>query len=156
MSETGRLAYINRSSGGVPKLHVPSARITLDGIEGDQHADTRHHGGPDRAICLFSLEHILALREEGHPIYPGSTGENLTLTGVSWESMIPGATLDIGEARLMVTSFTTPCRTIRESFTDHHISRISAKVHAGWSRVYAKVLHQGCVKVGDGITVVSS
>lgn len=52
MTEGGRLAYINRSPGGVPKLHVPTALITLCGVEGDQQADTRHHGGRDRPWCF--------------------------------------------------------------------------------------------------------
>jgi MOSC domain-containing protein YiiM len=146
--------YINTSSGGVPKLHVGTADITVGGVAGDSQADKRHHGGQDRAVCLYSLEHIVALQQEGHPIYPGSTGENLTISGITWDSLIPGVCIEIGEARLMVTSFTTPCRTIRESFTDDHIARISQKVHPGWSRVYAKVLMPGRVTVGDPVLVL--
>ena len=153
MTEAGRVVAINRSIGGVPKRPVPTARITLDGLEGDGHADAKHHGGPDRAICLYSMELILALEEEGHPVFPGSTGENLTLTGIAWDSMVPGVTLDVGTARLILTSYTTPCRTIKESFTDHHISRISQKLNPGWSRLYAKVLHQGTVRVGDSVVL---
>ena len=156
MTNRGRLAHINKSAGGVPKVEVFTALITLRGVEGDRHADTKHHGGPDRAICLYSLEHIRALQEEGHPIYPGSTGENLTLAGVGWDLLAPGVSLDVGDARLMVTSYTTPCRTIRESFDGHHISRISQKLHPGWSRVYAKVLHAGVVNVDDDVTLLLS
>lgn len=156
MIEGGRLAHINKSTGGVPKLHVLTALITLHGVEGDRQADAKHHGGPDRAICLYSLEHIRALQEEGHPIYPGSVGENLTLAGVAWDRLIPGVSLDVGQARLMVTSYTTPCRTIRESFAGHHISRVSQRVHPGWSRVYAKVLQAGRVNVNDSVTLLLS
>jgi MOSC domain-containing protein YiiM len=151
----GRLAHINKSTGGVPKIHVLTALITIGGVEGDRQADAKHHGGPDRAICLYSLEHIRALQEEGHPICPGSVGENLTLAGVAWDRLIPGVSLDVGQARLMVTSYTTPCRTIRESFTGHHISRISQKFHPGWSRVCAKVLHPGLVTVDDEVSLLS-
>ncbi len=154
MTEGGRLASINRSAGGMPKLPVDSARITVNGVDTDRQADTVHHGGPDRAICLYSLEHILALQAEGNPIYPGSIGENLTLTGVPWDSMVPGVTLDIADVRLMITSYTTPCRTIRKSFMDHHISRISHKLYPGWSRVYARVLREGRVSVGDSINLL--
>ncbi len=154
MSDTGRLASINRSDGGVPKLPVNSARITVDGVDADRQADRIHHGGPDRAVCLYSLEHILALQAEGNPIYPGSIGENLTLTGVPWDSMIPGVTLDIADVRLMITSYAAPCRTIRRSFRDHHISRISGKLHPGWSRVYARVLREGTISVGDPVTLL--
>jgi MOSC domain-containing protein YiiM len=155
VSENGNVAFINRSDGGVPKLHVPTARITINGIDTDSHADTVHHGGPDRAVCLFTVEHILALQAEGHPIYPGSAGENLTLTGVPWDLMVPGVSLDIADVWLVITSYTTPCRTIRDSFTDHHISRISQKVYPGWSRVYARVLREGVVSVGDQVILLS-
>ena len=49
------------------------------GLEGDRHRNRKLHGGPDRALCLFSLERIEALQAEGHPIEPGTLGENLTL-----------------------------------------------------------------------------
>jgi MOSC domain-containing protein YiiM len=152
MTGNGSVAYVNRSAGGVPKLHVQSIRITVNGLDTDSHEDTVHHGGPDRAVCLFSMERILALQAEGQPIYPGSVGENLTLTGIEWDSMLPGVSLDIADVRLMITEFTTPCRTIRDSFTDHHISRISQKVNPGWSRVYARVLREGVVSVGDRVS----
>jgi MOSC domain-containing protein YiiM len=155
MSPAPSVAFINRSDGGVPKLHVPSARITVNGLETDRHADVVHHGGPDRAVCLFSVERILALQGEGHPIYPGSAGENLTLAGLQWDSITPGATLDIAQVRVVITSYTTPCRTIRDSFMDHHISRISQKVNPGWSRVYARVLREGIVTVGDPVILLS-
>lgn len=149
MTGSGYVAYINRSDGGVPKLHVPTARVTVDGLETDRHANLVHHGGLDRAICLFSLERILALQNEGHPIYPGSTGENLTLAGVPWNFMVPNATLEIADVQLMITRFTSPCQTIRDSFTDHRFVRISQKVYPGWSRVYARVLREGVVSTGD-------
>ena len=147
----GSLAFINRSDGGVPKLPVASARVTLNGLETDRQRNMRFHGGPERALCLYSLELISALQQEGNPIYPGSIGENLTLTGVLWDSVIPGLTLEIGPIRVMITSYTKPCRTIRDSFAGHRISRISEKVHSGWSRVYARVLRDGTVRVGDPV-----
>lgn len=152
----GTIAFINRSNGGVPKLHVATARVTANGIETDHQRDTRFHGGPDRALCLYSLELISALQREGNPIFPGSTGENLTLSGLSWDNMIPGLTMEIGSVRAMITSYTKPCRTIRDSFTDHHLSRISQKVHPGWSRVYARLLREGTVSVGDQVRLLSA
>lgn len=68
--------------------------------------------------------------------------------------MFPGVSLDIADVVLMITSHATPCRTIRESFRDHRISRISHKFYPGWSRVYARVLREGIVSVGDPITLI--
>lgn len=147
----GAVAFINRSDGGVPKLHVVTARVTVNGIETDRQRDMRFHSGPDRALCLYSLDLIFALQQEGNPIFPGSIGENLTLRGVSWGSMIPGLTLEVGPVRVMITSYTKPCRTIRESFAGHPIARISQKVHPGWSHVYARVLTEGTVSIGDPV-----
>ena len=44
------LHQISVSNGGVPKLAVPKARVTKNGVEGDHHRNTELHGGPDRAV----------------------------------------------------------------------------------------------------------
>ena len=106
-----------------------------------------HHGGPERAVCLYSLEKILALQAEGNPIFPGSVGENITLAGVEWESVVPGKRLRLGEQVLLeVTKYTTPCNNITGSFADGDSDRILEKTHTGWSRVYARVLQTGEVR----------
>src|SRR5262245_26341711 len=79
---TGHIHSINISPGGVPKLPIKEAVITPLGIEGDGHNDWRNHGGPNAALCLFTLETIQRLQAEGHPIFPGSVGENITLEGI--------------------------------------------------------------------------
>ena len=93
----GRVFQINVSGGGVPKSPVRSVEISVFGLQGDRQRDLEHHGGIERAVCLFSLERILALQAEGHPIYPGSVGENVTLSGLDWARLVPGARLRLGE-----------------------------------------------------------
>src|SRR5512141_2148053 len=95
----GKLVAINRSGGGLPKLQVGEARITEAGLEGDQQQNTKIHGGPDRAVTLFSLEAIEEMAREGHPIGIGSTGENLTVANLDWTLVVPGAELQVGEVR---------------------------------------------------------
>src|SRR4051812_13340943 len=129
MSETGVVFSINVSQGGVPKLPVPEAMITTLGVDGDKQQNLKIHGGPDRAVSIFSIERILALQDEGHPIGTGTAGENLTLSGIDWDAVIPGAMLEVGDALLEVVSFTSPCLTIRESFIDGKFSRLSQKLH---------------------------
>jgi MOSC domain-containing protein YiiM len=151
VTETGQLFSINCSPGGVPKLPVPEALVATFGLFGDSQNDKKHHGGPDRAVCLFSLERIRALQEEGHPIGTGTTGENLTISGLDWDLVVPGSRVEIGDAILEVTNYTTPCRTIRESFTDQKFMRMSQKHYPGWSRVYARVLREGMIRPGDEV-----
>ncbi|MEP0946045.1 MULTISPECIES: MOSC domain-containing protein [Cyanophyceae] len=150
MNSIGHIAQINASSGGVPKLPVPAGEVTMAGLAGDRQRNLKFHGGPDRALCLWSLEVIEQLRQEGHPIAPGSVGENLTLSGLDWASLAPGSQLCLGDqVRLEITDYATPCRTIMKWFSDRRFSRISHKHHPGSSRLYARVLQEGWVRTGD-------
>ena len=153
--EFAQVFQINASSGGVPKLPLRSAEIRLLGITGDDHNNKVNHGGPDKAVCLYSLELIRALQIEGHPIFPGSTGENITIAGLDWSLVIPGLRLRIGQTvELEITKYTTPCRTIRDSFIDENIDRISWQTNPGWARAYARVLQSGLITVGNTIRIV--
>ncbi len=152
-SETGLVYSINCSPGGVPKLPVSEAFITQYGLFGDSQRNRKYHGGPERAVCLFSIERIRALQHEGHPITSGSAGENLTISGLDWDLVVPGSVLETGEALLEITNYTKPCRTIRESFTDGKFVRLSQKLYPGWSRVYARVLKEGIVRTGDRVSL---
>lgn len=141
-SRVGRMVSVNVSQGGVPKLPVERARVSSAGVEGDRQRFREFHGGPERAVSLYSLDLIEALRKEGHPIGVGTTGENLTLAGVDWRLVIPGAQLRIGEAEIEITAYAAPCRTIAGSFIGRRMGRIAEVKHPGWSRVYARV-HAG-------------
>ncbi|MCF7801159.1 MAG: MOSC domain-containing protein [Candidatus Marinimicrobia bacterium] len=148
---------ISISPGGVPKMPVESAEISIHGLVGDYQNDQKHHGGPQRAVCLYALEVIEALKAEGHPIFPGSTGENITTAGLDWGKMKIGQKFQLGqEVILEITDFTAPCKTIRHSFSDEKFIRISPKLHPGDSRIYAKVILPGKVQTGDEISRLSS
>ena len=141
-------------AGGVPKRPVASARLTAEGVVGDRQLDLEHHGGPRRAVSLFASERIAALAAEGHPIAPGTTGENLTIEGLDWGALAAGDRLRIGDVvRLEITSPAPPCSTIAASFTGGAFKRISEKLHPGWSRLYASVLVEGEVRPGDPVVV---
>jgi MOSC domain-containing protein YiiM len=122
------------------------------GLVGDAQDDTKHHGGPDRAVCVYSLERIRALQTEGHPIDLGTVGENVTIEGIDWELVVPGAQMRLGDhVVLEIASFTDPCKTIKASFVDGRFIRIAQKLHPGWSRVYARVLAEGEIRFGDTV-----
>ncbi|HEX8556608.1 MAG TPA: MOSC domain-containing protein [Pyrinomonadaceae bacterium] len=155
MSEA-RIFQLNVSRGGVPKLAVREAALTPDGLEGDRQRNRRLHGGPERALCLYALERVLELQAEGHPIFPGSAGENLTLVGLDWALLAPGSRLALGrEALVEVTSYTKPCKIIAASFREGDFKRISQKLHPGHSRLYARVLSPGRLAVGDRVSVLN-
>jgi MOSC domain-containing protein YiiM len=148
----GRIVQLNVSPGGLPKRPVGRARVTPLGIEGDGHRNAELHGGPGRALCLFPLERIEALQAEGHPVTPGALGENLTVSGVDWDAVGPGARFRVGAAVVIeVTRFTSPCVNIRPAFRDGEYARVSQKRHPGWSRVYARVVTPGEIAPGDAV-----
>ena len=151
------LFQINISDGGVPKLPVSMVDVGFFGAAGDRQRDLKHHGGVDRALCLYSLERVTALQQEGHPIVPGSIGENLTLAGIDWDGIRPGLRMKIGrQLEIEITSYTEPCRFIAGSFLDGDFSRILQERNAGWSRLYAKVRVPGGIAVGDEVCLVRS
>jgi MOSC domain-containing protein YiiM len=126
--------------------------VTTGGVAGDKQRNRRFHGGPRRALSLYSYERIQALQGEGHTITPGSTGENLTISGLAWEALHVGDRLRIGGRLLIeITGYAAPCDNIAESFAGGQFTRISQKLHPGWSRLYAKVLVEAVVHEGDPV-----
>lgn len=155
-TNAGRIFQLNTSPGGVPKRAVQTVAVGPLGLDGDGVNHPKIHGGPERAVCLWSLDRILALQVEGHPVFPGAVGENVTLAGLDWSALGPGSVLDLGdEVRLEMTTFTTPCKTIAAYFTDAQFKRISEERHPGWSRLYARVLRSGTLRVGDAVRIVA-
>ncbi len=141
-------------AGGVPKPPVGKARLLTGGVEGDKQRNLKYHGGPTRAVCLFSLERIEALRTEGHPIMAGTTGENLTIEGLDWDSLEVGQEYAIGDAIIELQQPAEPCNIIAGSFCDGDSRRIDESRHSGWSRWYASVAVEGEVEVGDSVILL--
>ena len=150
-----RIFQLSCSPGGVPKFAVREAMLTQIGLVGDDHKFPDIHGGPERALCLYSLERILELQAEGHPIFPGAVGENVTVAGLNWEKLEPGVRLALGdEVQIEITRYTSPCDSLTDSFVDGQFVRISQKVHPGCSRLYARVLKTGRLAVGQAVRVM--
>ena len=139
-----------REGGGVPKLPLSKGRLMAKGIEGDKLRS------PGRAIIIYSLERIEGLREEGHPVAaPGSLGENITVEGLDWGSLVVGLHLRLGEVLLELTGPTAPCHIIEDQFSNRDSSRIEEACFPGWSRWCAAVLEEGIVRPGDVVSVAS-
>ena len=143
-----------KESGGVPKTPVEKSFFGKEKVRGDKQNDLKHHGGINRAVCLFSIEIIEALQKEGHPIFPGSTGENLSIQGLEWSLMISGKKLSIGETVIELTNPAPPCKTIKDSFKDGEFNRISEKKNPGFSRWYARVIREGVICKNDKVIII--
>lgn len=153
---SGLVHSINISNGGVPKTPVDEAKLVQGGLDGDfnRFRSENRSGDPDRAVCLFSLERIQDLQEEGHPIMVGSTGENVTISGIDWSSMRVGMRIAIGEAKIELSEPCAPCGKIGGSFSGRSFSRIDHDMEQGWSRWLARVVEEGTISTGDAVNIV--
>jgi MOSC domain-containing protein YiiM len=147
----GTVTQVNVSEGGMPKLPVAggAAKVTRDGVEGDWQKNRKYHGGPNRALCIFSEELYEWLRYKGIDLKNGSVGENLTTRGLDLSLLKKGDRLRVGDACLIeITDVRIPCHQLKKWDADLPELIVG---HSGW---VAKVIEEGKVKSGDGIEVV--
>ena len=158
----GQIASINVSHpGGVPKRPIDRTVITTRGLVGDgQRTKEPVHGGPEKAVCLFGVEQIRRVNADGHHLYPGAIGENLTVSGLDLGGLASGDQLRIGDPAtgpiIQLSDPAAPCKNIAGSFEDWRIARVSHKVRPEDSRWYARVLREGPVVSGDPIELLGA
>jgi MOSC domain-containing protein YiiM len=107
-SENPYVVAVCVSPGGIPKLPLAEGNVTVEGLTGDGRNHVKHIR-PDRAISLFDLEILERLVCEGFPLAPGAAGENLTVSGLHVQEMLPGTVLKIGDVTLKLEQPRKPC-----------------------------------------------
>ena len=153
------LVQVNVSPGGMPKLPVLVARVTRQGLAGDKQRNRKYHGGPDRAVCLYSEELYAWLREKGVDVSGGQIGENFTTRGLDLLKLAKGDRLRVGAAGgdgadgcdgcvIEITGVRVPCSQLKK--WDPDLPELIVG-HSGW---VAKVVEEGTVKPGDPIEVL--
>lgn len=139
--------------------HPADGRVRVGrlGLEGDQVADTVHHGGPDKAVYAFAREDLDAWeRELGGPLRNGMFGENLTTSGIDVNEALVGERWRIGTALLEVASVRIPCRVFGNWLglagldNTAWVKRFTQDFRPG---PYLRVLEEGELAAGDPITV---
>jgi MOSC domain-containing protein YiiM len=123
-------------------------------LEGDRQANLKVHGGPDKAVYIYPVEHYDYWRKEfpGMSLPLGWFGENLTTEGLLETEVHIGDRLRIGSAEVRVTSPRVPCSTLAAKFEcDDMIKRFLASRRTGF---YLAVLQEGEVGAGDAIEVI--
>jgi MOSC domain-containing protein YiiM len=124
--------------------------IGREGLAGDRIVNAKHHGGPDQAVyieCSADLDWWAG--ELGHPVPPGTFGENLTIEGMQNGDLAVGDRLAIGEVVVEVTAARIPCSTFAARMDDPTFVR--RYLRAGRPGAYARVLTEGIVTAGDGV-----
>jgi len=143
----------------IDKQAVPGrVRAHALGLDGDQVADTRHHGGVDQAVYAFAREDLDRWAGIlGTPVRDGQFGENLTTSGYDVNDALVGERWRIGTAVLEVASIRTPCNDFKgwmgESGYDNTawVKRFTADCRPG---PYLRVVEGGELGAGDEVEVV--
>ena len=154
------IGQIKNLQGGGERSAIfkdPVELITIaeNGIIGDAQADTRFHGGPDKAVHQFSQYSYSAICEQ----YPhlsklatyGSFGENLSTSEMNDTNVHIGDIYQLGSSVLQVSEPRRPCWKINRKFGQDKLSIfVEEKCITGW---YFRVLQTGQVRIGDAMSL---
>jgi MOSC domain-containing protein YiiM len=141
---------------GIFKYPV-EGRVTINtnGIIGDVVADTKHHGGKDQAVYLYSEEDYTWWAKELHREMPfGLLGENLTISSFGNEPLRVGDCLRINTILLEITFPRIPCAKLGVKMGD--AAFVKHFVQARRPGAYARVLETGDAQVGDKVEILPS
>ncbi len=89
-----KVVSINISKGGIPKFPVDSVRVQKSGLEGDGHNHEKHYR-LEQAVSLQDVERLEEFHRKGYPLYPGATGENLTVQNLNVNNLPLGTILEL-------------------------------------------------------------
>ncbi|HSK14842.1 MAG TPA: MOSC domain-containing protein [Gaiellaceae bacterium] len=144
----------HRASTAIWKEPV-TGRVALAGVNlaGDNQADRRFHGGPDKAVYAYGREDYDWWEEElGRGLAPGTFGENLTVAGVDVTGAAVGERWSVGSTVLEVAGPRIPCWKLGARMSDPAFPVTFAA--AGRPGAYLRVVAEGELGAGDEIEVV--
>lgn len=155
----GRVAPLppdGQPSGIVKQAVTGAVAVGPLGLAGDNQADLRVHGGPDKAVHHYPAEHYAVLRERfPAPVVSfvaGSIGENLSTHGWTEENVCVGDIFRVGTACLQVTQGRSPCWKIDSRYGLEGVMQfIVARGITGW---YCRVIESGHIAAGDAFTLI--
>lgn len=157
--QTGKTAPLGPAgvpSGFVKMLVEGPIRVEPLGLIGDEQADPRVHGGPEKAVYGYAAAHYPAwaadFPDRAHLFAPGGVGENLTISGLTEAEICVGDIHAIGTALLQVCQPRQPCFKFALRFGDDRLPHAMIRNgRAGW---YYRVLRPGEMRQGDVISLL--
>jgi MOSC domain-containing protein YiiM len=149
----GALAQSGRPSAIVKRPVARGVAVTALGLSGDAQADTRVHGGPDKAVHLYPADHYAVLARQfpelAGLLVPGVLGENLSVAGLGEHQVHVGQVWRVGTVRMQVCQPRMPCWKIDARLGQDGVAAfIDAQGLTGW---YLRVLQDGQVAPGDAL-----
>jgi MOSC domain-containing protein YiiM len=127
--------------------------LGYEGLSGDASADTRVHGGVDRAVCVYPSEHynhwhtVSELSELPH----GGLGENFTTEGLLEEEVCIGDIYRVGTALVQVSQPRQPCWKPARQWKFKEFTALIETT--GYTGFYFRVKQHGAVREEDGFAL---
>lgn len=144
--------YGREITTGIRKQPVSGpVRLGRLGFEGDGVADKKHHGGEDKAVCVYSTEHYRFWEEEalGITLPPAAFGENFSVSALHEKEICIGDIFQAGTALVQVSQPRQPCSTLAARYGRSDMVKLV--VNSGRTGFYFRVLQEGVVKRGDAL-----
>ncbi|WP_180900712.1 MOSC domain-containing protein [Martelella soudanensis] len=145
LAESGALSGIVKQPADRP------LRLGPEGFEGDEQADRRVHGGVEKAVHHYPLDHYTLWREELGDLpalgAPGGFGENISASGLTEINVAVGDIFRLGTALVQISQGRQPCWKLNHRFAVPDMARrVQQTGRTGW---YYRVLEHGIVTTGD-------
>jgi MOSC domain-containing protein YiiM len=148
---------------GLPQKEIFYGRVILTGIckhpatgpvvlketgfENDGVGDLKHHGGSDKAVCVYSLDHYSYWEDTlGIRLPDAAFGENLTVSNLSEDEICIGDIFLLGTSSVQVSQPRQPCRTLAARYGRDDLVKLV--VDSGHTGFYLRVLEEGIVEKG--------
>jgi MOSC domain-containing protein YiiM len=147
--------YNGRSArSAIWKVSV-TGRVAARGInlEGDEQADRKAHGGPDKAVYAYAVEDLRWWQNEvGRPIPYGGFGENLTTEGIDVNDALVGERWEIGTAVFEISEPRVPCWRLGVRMNDALFPRrFTEAMRPG---AYLRIIAEGDLTATDEIRIL--
>ncbi|MFQ6372057.1 MOSC domain-containing protein [Shewanella sp. YIC-542] len=145
------LQFVEGLSSGINnKSPQPLLQVGFAGVLHDAQADGKNHGGPDRVLHHFPLQHYDDYRQQGLMPAAGTApamGENISSLGLDERQLHIGDIVALGSVRLQVTQPRSPCFKLNVQYGQAGFSKaMQDSGKCGW---FYRVLQEGCIRPQD-------
>lgn len=139
-------------SGIFKKASKETHFLSMNGLEGDGQGDTIHHGGVDKAVCVYFQPRYSYWEHLFDRLFPhGSFGENFTLSNWTEENLCIGDIVEAGEAVLQVSQPRQPCYKL--GLRNELPSLPMQAQQTGYTGFYFRVLKEGHIRAGESLII---
>ncbi|MGX6450596.1 MOSC domain-containing protein [Brevibacterium paucivorans] len=137
---------------GAHKNLVDAITVDVNGACGDEQGNLKVHGGPEKALLLYTRDDYEQWTRDGYEFGPGNFFENITIDELRTSDIHLADTLHIGEVTVQVSQIRRPCTTLAHRWNMKELPRLVQST--GRSGFYVRVLTPGTIRTNDPVTLV--